>query len=1291
MRFTAFLLCLIFIVTLPLAARDSGVRAAASLGMGSIAVGHAHWHRLNSDGTVSSWGANSIGQLGDGSTTSSATAVMVQGLTEVTQVAAGYNFSLALRADGTVWGWGGGINGELNRGVSVPVTVPVQLQDLTGVISLAAGRGHTLALNSDGTVWTWGMNESGQLGRGTQSFAESAAQVPGLFGVVAIAAAADSSFAVKSDGTLWAWGNNYSGQLGDGTSTSRPSPVQAAELSGVVGVAAGITHTLALLSDGTVRVWGVTDSCTCLGDGSASRSLSPVQAYGLTDVVAIAAGNSASYALTSDGTLWAWGSNRSGQVPWGYPFDRGIPTRVVGVPKIAGIATNTIFVLALALDGTLYTWGGTYDYVVPSGLGYFVGTPQTVPAYVPADLSLEFDSAAAVSVAGVVTYSVTITNSGGSSTVGAITFTLQLPPGFSYSSAGGSGWSCGAVGRQVICTSSTPLASLASNSITVSTSASLLAPALVELTAGVVLPVEVNTDNNSATVRIAVRRPADRIAVGSTHSLRINDNGTVSSWGANTAGQLGDGTTTERSLPGDVSVLTSIVQVAAGQRHSVALDSGGSVWAWGAGSATPTPVSSLAAVVAIAAGATHTLALQSDGIVWTWTPGVAPVPVEGLDDVVAISAGDSTSFAIRADGTLWSWGSDEGGMLGRISADGQPSLVEIPGTIAAVSVSSRRALALDFDGAVWTWGPNAAGELGGGLALPAETLPARVAGLSGVVVVSAGPETSYAMLADGSLWSWGDNTSGQFGDGTTKSNFTPTRVAGMPALAGLAASSRVVLAITASGSVYAWGDNSSGQLGIGADAASVIPMAVPLTAMADLTVALAVPSAFSAGVVANCVVTVANIGGLATLDPITLDVTLAPGLDVESYSGVGWNCAVSGRTVNCSNPGPLPARASSGLTLALRPSLRTPMLAITKVIVALPAELSTANNSVVVHTPVRHPADSLAAGYGFSLWRRPDGTVAASGRNGLGTLGDGTRINRLRPVATVGLSSIVQVAAGFEHSLGLRADGTLWAWGAHYLGTEATGEIPLSPVPVQVISVAEGVAVSAAHNQTMVLRSDGSLWSWGWQSPIRYLGLSDVISFASSDSASFAVRADGSVWSWGINRKGALGDPSLPDGATRSNPARIEGLSDCVAVAAGSLGVLALRADGTIWSWGSGDGTSYSLSGGPAPFQIAGFSEVVAIAASQSFYIVTADGSLWTWGWNDSGQLGDGTFTGRTTPARLVSLSNIVGVSSYISSVLAVDSGGNVYGWGRNYYGELGLGFSSDYYSGVATPTRIFY
>ena len=317
---------------------------------------------LKSDGSVWAWGRGDKGQLGNGSFADSNVPVRVADLNCVTAIAVGGNQDLALRADGSVWAWGGNSRGQLGDGTGANSDTPVAVAGLSaGVVAIAAGDQNSLALKSDGSVWAWGRNDRGQLGDGTANDSEVPVPVSGMTsGVKGIADGADFSLAMKNDGSVWGWGNNFSGQLGNAISETFNTPTLVKGLrTDVKAIAAGEGHSLALLTNGSVLAWGKNTSGE-LGNGTTQDTPVPTSVNGLDSaVVAVAVGrDDFSLALKSDGSVWAWGWGAAGQLGDGSANDRHVPTPVTGLGSgVIAIAGGGGGGLALTSDGSVWAWG----------------------------------------------------------------------------------------------------------------------------------------------------------------------------------------------------------------------------------------------------------------------------------------------------------------------------------------------------------------------------------------------------------------------------------------------------------------------------------------------------------------------------------------------------------------------------------------------------------------------------------------------------------------------------------------------------------------------------------------------------------------------------------------------------------------------------------------------------------------------------------------------------------------------------------------------------------------------
>ena len=346
-------------------AHRAPVRALASVGASVMALGSLLVGGLVSapsavgattPGTPWTWGENTYGQLGNGSTTTRLSAAPVSGLSGVVDLHGGREHVVALRSDGSVWTWGSNAEGQLGLGTTANRSVPTEVTSL-GKDNVAVETGHnlTVVLKSDGSVRTAGLNSDGQLGDGTTTLRRSPVRVQGLTDAVAIAAGRDMTYAIRSNGQLVGWGRNDEGQLGDGTLTRRPAPVRVGTLSNVVRVAGGRDHGLAVLADGSAWSWGSNDYAQ-VGDGTQTDRTSPVRiiASGIEDV---AGGAHHSYALRTDGTVASWGRNYRANLGDGTTTMRSRPVSVLGVSGATTIGSGRDMGVVTLADGRVKTWG----------------------------------------------------------------------------------------------------------------------------------------------------------------------------------------------------------------------------------------------------------------------------------------------------------------------------------------------------------------------------------------------------------------------------------------------------------------------------------------------------------------------------------------------------------------------------------------------------------------------------------------------------------------------------------------------------------------------------------------------------------------------------------------------------------------------------------------------------------------------------------------------------------------------------------------------------------------------
>jgi alpha-tubulin suppressor-like RCC1 family protein len=755
---------------------------------------------------------------------------------------------------------------------------------------------------------------------------------------------------------------------------------------------------------------------------------------------------------------------------------------------------------------------------------------------------------------------------------------------------------------------------------------------------------------SEAVVSPSTTRHRETLSQGSYHGCALGRNGAVYCSGWNSDGQIGDGTTVSyRTIPVAVSGLSNQVSVGVGSYTSCAVAGDGTVRCWGANSSgqvgngtqggpfgTPgihggynTPQQVLAnlgffgtpplgMIVEVVGGDDFTCARDATGSVWCWghngfgqlgtttSPNILStmaLPVQGISNAIQVVAGDVHACALLADHTVHCWGDNTHGQYGNgTTSGGGPTPVQVPNlsNVTSIAASGYGACALMSDSTVQCWGDNGVGQMGNGTESSPQLTPTSVdhGNLTNVASISGGPWTTCAVLATGVAYCWGYNADGQTGSGSTTTVLpSPTQVGatgsahiaeiGMGALSGCAR--------TVDGNLWCWGDNSYGELGNGT------------TTSSDVPVHNDIPQSIS-------------------------------------------------------------------------------------------------------------PAQRIVAGETACAIESASGRVACWGDNSKGQIGDGTTTDRTTPTLVSGLTHVVGLAGEWAANCALRGDGTVWCWGLY--AWIASGGLQDSHVPRQVTSLANDVV---ALTTGCALTSTGTVWCWGDNSfgavgdgttsgddglgnrltPVAVIGLSDpasahVAAIAGADDHRCALKTDGTVWCWGRDNYGQLGDGTSGLNNIQTTPVHVQGLSNAVAIACGYSVSCAVKADGTAWCWGMnrdgqiGNGTSSdSYSAATTPVQVSGISDAVAISASNIdfgvddnnaniFYggancVIRASGALLCWGFNNQCQVGNGTcspaLTGVTSPVAVTGMgNNVINVASGYDFTMALRADGTLWWWGGALY-----------------------
>jgi alpha-tubulin suppressor-like RCC1 family protein len=313
---------------------------------------------LTSDNMLFAWGSNSYGQIGDGTTTLRRNAVAVN-LTalagkKISSISAGISNMFALTSDGMLFSWGYNVKGYLGDGTEISRSNPVAVSTIIDAVgkqfSKHAGGINSLALTNDGKLFAWGDNTIGQAGVGDVNFlyTPTSPYMDGLLAgktIIDVAVGSSHTLALASDG-LYAWGDNTYGQLGLGSVPQQFLP-SAVVISGknISAISTSQTSVLALTSDNILYSWG-NNANGQLGIGSNTYSTVPLTVTGVLagkTVTKIACSGSTSFAITSDGRLYSWGSNSNGQLGDGTKTSRTSPVAVNMTDVLSGKTISKVF------------------------------------------------------------------------------------------------------------------------------------------------------------------------------------------------------------------------------------------------------------------------------------------------------------------------------------------------------------------------------------------------------------------------------------------------------------------------------------------------------------------------------------------------------------------------------------------------------------------------------------------------------------------------------------------------------------------------------------------------------------------------------------------------------------------------------------------------------------------------------------------------------------------------------------------------------------------------------------
>jgi len=1207
-----------------------------------------------------------------------------------TQVATGDYARLAIRSDGALFGWGDNFSGGIPPTVGTSPGMylsPVQIGTSSWTqVYLSVSTSIAAAIRSDGRLFTWGTGTAGQLGNNSTTAQYSPVQI-GTSSWSQINLNPGHILALRTDGALFTWGVNTSGELGDGTTLNRSSPVQIGTSSwSQLKSGNGNQVSFAVRTDGALFAWGL-NSTGQLGDGTTVSKSSPVQigtsswtlVYGATQTVTNIV---LTLAIRSDGGLFAWGSNTTGVLGDGTTTNKSSPVQI-GTSSWTQVISSRTTTIALRTDGALFTWGQAST----GGIGDNTTVNKSSPVQIGTSSWIQVYA-----------------------TPGLLTFSALRSDRLLFY------WG----GLNVDNTGPRNLSS----------------------------PVQIQTSAFSSPVQIGTSSWS-QIVLGPYNAIAIRNDKSLFVWGGNSAGQIGDGTTVDKSSPVQIgtSSWTKVFSLPTYTSAAIRLD--GALFAWGDGGvgqlaqnstiyrSSPVQVGTSSwTAIASEDSTANVIAIRGDGALFAWGGGALISPLDSVGDGTtlsrsspvqigfntfvqspvqigtsswtAVTAGKSYASAIRTDGGLFAWGLNNTYQLGDGTTINRSSPVQIgTSSWALVNAGERTTVGITSNRSLFGWGNN-------------ENFATGVSDFVSPVSVGPGWNSTAIVSRNGRLYAWGYNVAGTIGDGTTVNKSWPVQI-GTSSWSQVHGGASHTAAINSIGQLYAWGLNTSGQLGDNTSINRSSPVLISTSSWTQVrlglshTMALRTDGAlFAWGSNSNAQLGLninsftANFSSpvqVGTSSWIQIGTNNLTTHAIRSDGGLfGWGDnsvgQIGNNTVNVD--GTLSwTQVANGFASATQ--FRTFGIRSDGALLAWGAGNNYGELGIGVFgfrsSPVQLGTSSwsqVAAGQFHALAIRTDGALFAWGRNDNGgALGDNTIISKSSPVQ-IGTSSWSKVGAGADHSVAIRSDGALFAWGYNVYGAAGDNSTLNRSSPVQLGS-SSWTVVAAGNNNAAAIRSDGRLFTWGkgdygvlGESVYPYLNRSSPVQVGTSSwtqvgqgfAHTIAIRSDGGLFAWGSNLYGELGQNSI----NITNAAQ----------SWSSLGTYSntwhgadIRTDGALFIFGPNlDGqlginstiNTYS----PVQVGTSSWTQVVC-AQGASTYAIRSDGALFAWGLNDFGALGDNTTVKKSSPVQIgtsswIQLAAGMAIAAsgqtygYAYTPIAIRKDGALFAWGRNDLYQIGDG-----------------
>ena len=1124
--------------------------------------------------------------------------------------------------------------------------------------------------------------------------------------------------ALKANGEVWTWGYNGYGQLGIGNTETKNRPTKTniynskdeTQSTYAIDVAAGYSHTLVLKSDGTVWAAGYNEYGQ-LGDSSTTNTSEFVQVTGIPEkVIAITAGGHSSYALTESGKVYGWGYNYEGQLGRGSTSQNNpnaTPQKMQKVSNIIQMSAGDNHIVMLDADGTVWSTGHNYY----GQLGTNNKTNYSIPQQMRTGTTTVLNNIKKVSAGSLHTLALaengTVYSLGYNyyGQLGTRNTTNYMLPVTMVDSKGNTVTGV----KDIEANGYTSILSI--KPTTTGTEGNLSQTAGIYVTGYNNYGQLFNQDTKTLTSLTKVQEDKNIITMASTQNISsqtaaiVDDSGLVYTVGYNGYGAMGNKTTTSTTEPANISEASLEVNT-----RKIVLNLETNNLSKQIEAKTDLGFNLLIDQVENEEITYKTLdeniaTVTDAGLVTGQKYGTTKIevstnklPNKVLIDVQVLRKNDKTiaktvsgtdfTLALKADGTVWTWGYNGYGQLGLGDNSNRyrPTQINIE-NVVDIAAGNNHALLVTADGKVYSFGSNSYGQLGrtGNTYTPQE-----IPNLENIEKVSAGNYHSMAIDKEGNVYTWGYNQNGQLGDGTRISNSIPTKIK-LTNITKIATKNNTSAAIDGDGNLYTWGYNSYGQQGISIDNIYT-PRKVPTL---EQIIDIAVEN--------NTIIVLDKKGEV-----------LSSGYN--TYGNLGNNATQT--------------RKSFDKVIEKYETITT----------------GEGEETQTTTTPIYlSGVKSIQAGNEFAVAIKEDGTAISWGYNGYSQSSNGTTTNNLLPVDLKygkdkeNIDKIINVSAGEGTIVVVREDGKVWTIGKNYSGQLGNSSAVNSnefvciskPVllfeetPIRIKGIGQnknakvnmsqgfnllyttiedtdltyqiknekiatveettGKITAVKKGKTAVTVTDkksGETTS----ADVYVLGEEDVTfpQIETQNYSTVTLKSNGEIWSYGYNGYGQLG---TGDTTYKVLPT-YTGINNITQISLGGTHTLALDTEGHVWSWGYngygelGNGTTTSSTEKvqvKSPDGEGVLENIVAISAGNYHSIaLDKDGNVYTWGYNGYGQLGLGNTTNTVLPVKVDDLEGIIKIEAGNYTSYVIDNNNHLWSTGYNYYGELGNGSTSN-------------